>query len=243
MKTIFYILVFLNVSIALGQQHQNGNMYLLYDIPSRKYFNIDQEIIPKTIAPGTFWALTFGFNEMTEGGYIGIQTDYSNSNKGNFIFSIWNAVDAVKGCQESFIVDFAGEGTGKSCRLSIPLSESHNYKLRIWQLEADHLGTYFGAWITDQTIGKEYYLGKIKTGKPCTLSSRVSNFVEYYGEKRPCNNVPLSHALFYPVKFNCDDNLDTCNFISLPTRYTYADCVNGQCILNDSYSNVTFGGE
>jgi hypothetical protein len=78
MKFILYILGFLNTSIALGQQHQNGNIYLLYDIPSNKHYNIDQEIIPKTIAPGTFWALTFGFNEIIEGGYIGIQTDYRN---------------------------------------------------------------------------------------------------------------------------------------------------------------------
>jgi len=243
MKFILYILGFLNTSIVLGQQHQNGNMYLLYDLPSNKNYNIDQEIIPKTIAPGTFWALTFGFNEIIEGGYIGIQTDYSSANKGFFIFSIWNAVSAEKGAKESFIVDFGGEGVGKSCRISIPLIESHIYRLRVWQLDSDITGTYYGAWILDKSINKEYYLGKIKTNKQSTLSNRVSNFVEYYGEKKPCNKVPFSRALFYPIKFDCDDNRGVCKYIFMPNRYTYADCVNGKCILNDSYSNVSFGGE
>lgn len=234
---------FLNTSIVLGQQHQNGNMYLLYDVTSNKHYNIDQEIIPKTIAPGTFWALTFGFNEINEGGYIGIQTDYSSVNKGLFIFSIWNAVGAEKGDKESFIEDFGGEGVGKSCRISIPLIVSHIYRLRVWQLDSDITGTYYGAWILDKSINKEYYLGKIKTNEQSTLSNRVSNFVEYYGEKKPCNKVPFSRALFYPIKFDCDDNSGVCKYIFMSNRYTYADCVNGKCILNDIYSNVSFGGE
>jgi hypothetical protein len=243
MKFILYLLGFLNTSIALGQQHQNGNMYLLYDIPGDKHYSIDQEIIPKTIAPGTYWALTFGFNEITEGGYIGIQTDYSSVNQGLFIFSIWNAVKAVKGDKESYTVDFGGEGAGKSCRISIPLIESHIYRLRVWQLESDVSGTYYGAWIFDKSINKEYYLGKIKTNKQTTLSSGVSNFVEYYGEKKPCNRVPYSRALFYPIKFDFDDNKEVSKYSFLPKNYTYATCVNGKCILYESYSNVTFGGE
>ena len=243
MEFILYIVGFLNTSIVLGQQHQNGNMYLLYDVPSNKHYNIDQEIIPKTIAPGTFWALTFGFNEINEGGYIGIQTDYSSVNKGLFIFSIWNAVGAEKGDKESFIEDFGGEGVGKSCRISIPLIVSHIYRLRVWQLDSGITGTYYGAWILDNSINKEYYLGKIKTNEQSTLSNRVSNFVEYYGEKKPCNKVPFSRALFYPIKFDCDDNSGVCKYIFMSNRYTYADCVNGKCILNDSYSNVSFGGE
>ena len=243
MKFILLTFGFLNALIGMGQQHQNGNMYLLYDILSNKHYNIDQEISPKTIAPGTFWALTFGFNEIIEGGYIGIQTEYGNVKKGLFIFSIWNAVNAVKGDNDSFVVDFVGEGVGKSCRISIPLIESHIYRLRVWQLDSDITGTYYGAWILDKSIGKEYFLGKIKTNKQATLSSSVSNFVEYYGEKKPCSKVPFSRALFYPIKFDCDDNRGMCKYIFIPNRYKYADCVNGKCILNDSYSSVSFGGE
>jgi hypothetical protein len=243
MKYILFFLGVFNASLAFSQQHQYGNMYLLYDALYEKHYSVDQEITPITIAPGTFWALTFRFNEITEGGYIGIQTDYSKVNKGLFIFSIWNAVDAVKGDEESILVDFGGEGVGKSCRISIPLIETHTYRLRVWQLESDRSGTYYGAWILDKSIGKEYYLGKIKTNKQSTLSESVSNFVEYYGEKKPCNKVPFSQALFYPIKFDCDDIEGKCKNIIKPHRYTYADCVNGNCILDENYSNVGFGGE
>jgi hypothetical protein len=243
MKFILYTLVFFRITCLYGQQHQNGNMYLFYDIPYNQYYNIDQEITPQQIAPSTFWALTFGFNELEEGGYIGIQTDYSNSKKGLFIFSIWNAIDAEKGDLESYIVDFGGEGEGKSCRISMPLVESHIYRLRVWQLESSGSGTYWGAWILDKTINKEYYLGKIKTNKQSTLSNYVSNFVEYYGEKKPCNKVPFSQALFHSIKFNCDDNLGSCKNIYNPYKFIYSNCVLGKCILNSNHSNVSFGGE
>ena len=39
-------------------------MYLNYNISNGSYYNIDQEITPLKLANGTFWALTFGFNEL-----------------------------------------------------------------------------------------------------------------------------------------------------------------------------------
>jgi len=242
MKFIVLIVSLFIFNKVVGQQHQNGNMYLYYTVSNNNYQNIDQEITPQTIAPGTFWALTFGLNELSNGGYIGIQTDYSDAKKGMFIFSIWNAVEAVKGDKESFTVDFGGEGIGKSCRISIPLIESHTYRLRIWQLESSSLGTYFGAWILDKSIDKEYFLGKIKTNKESTLSNRVSNFVEYYGDKKPCNKVPFSQAIFHSIKFNCNDEVGQCESAHLPVNYSYDDCVNGNCVLNIKNTSVSFGG-
>ena len=242
MKFIVLIVGLFIFNKVVGQQHQNGNMYLYYTVSNNNYHNIDQEITPQTIAPGTFWALTFGLNELSNGGYIGIQTDYSDAKKGMFIFSIWNAVEAVKGDKESFTVDFGGEGIGKSCRISIPLIESHTYRLRIWQLESNSSGTYFGAWILDKSIDKEYFLGKIKTNKESTLSNRVSNFVEYYGDKKPCNKVPFSQAIFHSIKFNCNDDVGQCESAHLPVNYNYDDCVNGNCVLNIKNTSVSFGG-
>lgn len=243
MKFIVLIVGVFSFTRVAGQQHQNGNMYLFYNVSNNNYYNIDQEITPQTIAPGTFWALTFGFNELSNGGYIGIQTDYSDTKKGMFIFSIWNAIDAVKGDKESFTVDFGGEGIGKSCRISIPLIELHTYMLRIWQLEKNSSGTYFGAWIIDKSIDKEYFLGKIKTNKRSTLSNRVSNFVEYYGDKKPCNKVPYTQAIFHSIKFNCNDEVGQCQSVYLPFKYSYGDCVNGNCVLNINNTSVSFGGK
>ena len=162
MKSIIFLVGLFYFSSSVAQQHQNGNMYLLYDLAPGKYYNIDQEITPQKLGAGTFWALQFGFNEIQDGGYIGIQTNFGDTKNGLFIFSIWNATEAVEGSAGSYTTNFDGEGSGKSCRLSIPLIASHIYKLRIWQLESNSSGTFWGAWITDKSIDKEYYLGKIK---------------------------------------------------------------------------------
>ena len=243
MKIFILFASVVSLSFTQAQQHQNGNMYLLYNNPPGKFYNIDQEITPEKLAPGTFWALTLGFNEQKEGAYIGVQTDYSDSNKGMFIFSIWNAIDVEKGDMESFTVDFGGEGEGKSCRLSIPLIPSHTYRLRIWQLETNSTGTFWGAWILDKSIGKEYYLGKIKTALQTTLSSRASNFVEYYGAIKPCNYVPHSKARFNSIKFNCNSDNGTCEKTYHPINYRFGECVGGFCTLDNNHSNVSFGNE
>jgi hypothetical protein len=243
MRFYFFVIGLFYLSNTLAQQHQNGNMYLIYDIPYGKYYNIDQEITPQQLAEGTFWALTFGFNELNEGAYIGIQTDYSDVKKGMLIFSVWNAVDAIKGDSESFVVNFGGEGSGKSCRMSIPLIETHTYRVRIWQIESNNAGTFWGAWIFDKSIQKEYYLGKIKTTQQTTISNQVSNFVEYYGHIKPCNNVPFSSARFNSVKLNCNDILGNCESTYNPIKFKYAECVKGSCSLNSINSNVLFGGE
>jgi hypothetical protein len=237
---IVYIVVFPKSTIA--QQHQNGYMYLYYDAAVGNYFNIDQEITPLQLANGTYWALTFGFNEVKDGGYIGIQTGYNNSSEGLLIFSIWNATVAAKGDANSYVVDFDGEGVGKSCRISIPLNINHTYRLRIWQMESNSSGTYWGAWIKDKTIGKEYFLGKIKTDQQTTLSSDVSNFVEYYGGIKPCDQVPQSRAQFNSVQFNCDDPSSACEASFNPYTYIFSHCISGTCTLNDTNSLVIFGG-
>jgi triacylglycerol esterase/lipase EstA (alpha/beta hydrolase family) len=242
MKIKIFMLSIIFTSNIFAQQHQNGNMYLHYDISKGSFNNIDQEIVLSKLAFGTFWALTFGFNEQEEGGYIGIQTDYSSIDKGMFIFSIWNATDAKKGDDNSYVVDFGGEGVGKSCRISIPLVESHSYRLRIWQLETNTNGTFWGAWINDNTEGKEYFLGKIKTNNPTTLSNRISNFVEYYGDKKTCDNVPSSRVTFKTVKINCNDDAGSCAKQFNPINYTFDKCVKGNCTLNKNNSFVLFGG-
>ena len=242
MKINLFIVSVILSSNLLAQQHQNGNMYLHYNISNGSYYNIDQEITPLKLANGTFWALTFGFNEQKDGGYIGIQTDFSSVGKGLFIFSIWNAIDAKKGDDDSYISDFGGEGVGKSCRISIPLVESHSYKLRIWQLETTSNGTYWGAWIKDQTEGIEHYLGKIKTKNQTTLSNSVSNFVEYYGGQKACDDVPSSKVVFKSVKTNCNDDLGTCKALFNPINYSFGECVKGVCNLNKNNNLVIFGG-
>ena len=227
---------------TIAQQHQYGNMYLFYDAAEGNYYNIDQEITPLQLAKGTYWALTFGFNEIADGGYVGIQTGYNNANSGMLIFSIWNATVGSKGDANSNVVDFDGEGVGKSCRISIPIKINHTYRLRIWQMESNSSGTYWGAWIKDKTIGKEYFLGKIKTNQQTTLSSDVLNFVEYYGAIEPCDQVPKSRALFNAVQFNCDDPSSECKDAYKAYKYKFAECITGTCKLNDGYSDVIFGG-
>lgn len=242
MKSLCFLLLLAGFCNSFGQQHQYGNMYLHYTAQDGDFQNIEQEIKPLKLAKGTFWALTFGFNETNNGGYIGIQTDYNRVEQGLFIFSIWDAVDSRKGDEDSYLVDFGGEGEGKSCRISIPLQESHNYRLSIKKLESDRNGTFWGAWIIDVTLGETHYLGAIKTEIQTTLSGRVSNFVEYFADQQPCDKVPFSKAIFMGVKFNFNSSLGTFQREIFPYNYNYSLCVKGTCVLNAKESQVSFGG-
>jgi hypothetical protein len=69
MRIFFFLVGLFSLSSSVAQQHQNGNMYLFYNVPSSKYYNVEQEITTHKLAAGTFWALTFGFNELQNGGY------------------------------------------------------------------------------------------------------------------------------------------------------------------------------
>ncbi len=168
--------------------------------PGDGFVNIDQVIVVQVKAPTTFFAEQFGFTGTSSNGYIGLQTDggrLDGSIGETAIFSLWDATAAAPGpgarCQT-----FTGEGEGYSCRLAYPFVTGTPYQLRVWRLEADRSGQWWGGWVTDLSTNWQSYLGKIRVPhRSRPLIGGPLNFIEYFGPGvANCGRVPRSTAYF-----------------------------------------------
>lgn len=182
---------------ARAEQHQNANVYAYWDFSGRSgFWNVDQELRVPVKASASYWASNWAWTDASYGGYVGIQTDGNRadgSTGDTAIFSIWNANGGGPGCMR-----FSGEGTGMSCRLAYPIQTDRYYRLRIWRLDADDQGQWWGAWILDEATGVESFIGKLRAAGrgQHTLMAPPMNFSEYFGTKVSCDAVPVSWAIW-----------------------------------------------
>jgi hypothetical protein len=192
---------------ANAAQHQNAYYYSHWTFAgsSTGYWNVDQDVSVEQKAQSTYWAQLWNWKGSDYGGYVGLQT---NGNRGNdttgdtAIFSLWNA-SAANG---PHCGTFDGEGNGWSCRLAYPFAANRLYRYRVWRLNADSAGQWWGAWIQDTTTGKETYIGSIRVAKSWTLMTNVQNFVEYFGTQMTCTAVPKSRAVWTQPAANSQGN-------------------------------------
>lgn len=175
---------------ASAAQQQNANAYAYWSWTGSPFWNVDQYIRIDKSAPATFWAQNLTWRGRSDGAYLGIQTNGTFGRTG--IFSIWNA----NGAQGSHCLRFGGEGSGWSCRISFPFHTGRWYRLRIWRLQADAKGQWWGAWIYSPTTGKDHHIGNIRAPKAATQIGYAMNFTEYFGTAVPCNRVPSSWVFF-----------------------------------------------
>lgn len=191
----------------MGQQ-QDAFAYVYWGFgPGTPPFgqNIDQQVWIPGKGAKTFWALVWKWTaDRVHGGYIGLQTDaeYAEGQYGDTaIFSLWNAT-AAEG--PGWVEEFGGEGTGWQCRLAFPIRTDCFYRLRLWRLEADPDGQWWGAWIIEETSPgtlTHHYIGRCKVAADLTdvAADSIENFSEFWGDAvTECRDVPLSVAGFTP---------------------------------------------
>lgn len=184
-----------------GPQHQNANLYAFWTMSAGGAFaqNVDQKITIDQKAVATFFAMLWNWEGQNFGGYAGLQTNgvrFDGSRGDTAIFSLWNAVTSRgPGCGT-----FGGEGTGHSCRLAYPLVAGRTYRLRVWKLESDPWGQWWGAWVLDESTGIERHIGDIMGPWGSGAIMPPSNFSEYFGGDVGCDHVPLSIVRWHPPR-------------------------------------------
>lgn len=181
---------------AQAATHQNGYWYSHWKTSSSTpLWNLDQQVVVEKKGRSTYWALNWWWSGAGQGGYTGLQTDgyrFDGTTGETAIFSLWNA-NAATGPKCG---TFGGEGVGYSCRLPYSITEGRAYRLRVWKLDADAKGQWWGAWVQDTTTGKDTYIGKIRVaGVPTTIGTFI-NFVEYFGPAVACTAVPTSRVVW-----------------------------------------------
>lgn len=182
---------------AYAAQHQNANIYTHWNFSGASigYWNVDQQMRVEAKATATYWSLFWRWTTSSDGGYMGLQTNgsrFDGSTGETAIFSLWNATAASGPSCRSF----GGEGTGYSCRLAYTFSTNRFYRYRVWILNKDSVGQWWGAWIQDTTTGVDTYIGSIRVAATRTRITGVMNFVEYFGTAVACGSVPRSQALW-----------------------------------------------
>lgn len=130
-------------------------------------YMLDQHVRVNRKAPTTYWAMQWALEPdpagRDTGAYMGLQTggtrpDGSTGEIG--IFSMWTG-DAGRPAPGGVCGAFGHEGSGWSCRIPFTLVEGRWYRYRTWMLETDASGTWWGAWLRDETSGAERYVGSI----------------------------------------------------------------------------------
>ena len=183
---------------AEAAQHQNAYYYSHWNFAGATagYWNVDQQMKVEQKANASYWALVWKWSrDPQHGGYLGLQTDGNRSDGSvgdTAIFSLWNA-NAANG---PACGTFGGEGVGYSCRLAFPIKTDAYYRLRVWRLDADSHGQWWGAWIQDLNTGVDSYVGSIRVASLFTTMTAVENFAEYYGPAVACSSVPMSKVLW-----------------------------------------------
>lgn len=173
-------------------QHVGGADYASWRFqgPGDDLWAVDQVVWLDQKAVSTFWAMQFRFAGSDDAGYLGLQTDgsrFDGSEGDTVVFSLWNA-SATRGASCG---TFAGEGTGFSCRLALAVTPGVQYRLRVWRLEADDGGQWWGGWVSDGE--RDHHIGDIQVpAAGHEYLGEVLNFSEYFGPAVPCDRVPRS---------------------------------------------------
>lgn len=188
---------------ALADQQKWSSQYVhwSFDDAVEEVWNIDQQVwIPVPNTAG-YWPVQWGWNDLSDGGYMGLQQGHGSQ---NVRFSIWNATEA----SGSDCRTFGGEGIGYTCELPVQIDAGKFYRLRLWRTEAADDGQWWGAWLIEENAPGElveHHIGQIKAPVAAkTIDPQsISNFAEYFGPAVPaCEDVPLSIVGFTPPAVN-----------------------------------------
>ncbi|MFD8751653.1 DUF3472 domain-containing protein [Kitasatospora sp. NPDC059577] len=235
----------LNTVPAQAAQHQNANEYAFWNFNgARGFWNIDQQVQITQKANHSYWALLWDFTATPgHGGYTGLQTDgqrFDHTTGEMAIFSLWNANGQSGNCGS-----FAGEGTGLSCRIAYPIDPQVAYRYRVWRLNADAGGQWWGAWVENLKTGVDTPIGSLRVPIAQNQLGVPSNFSEYFGTAVPCNSVPQSVAYFTQPAANSQGG-GSYQYGSTFASSTRAGCTGGNVAVVDlgwtKAAKVTLGG-
>jgi hypothetical protein len=172
--------------------HLRGAHYVDWSYSAGNLWNLDQTVSFLLNPRNTYWSLHWGWTDVSQssGGYVGLQTDgnrFDDTIGDTAIFSLWDANGHRGSCGR-----FGGEGVGLSCRIPYPMrADNSGYRLRVWQMEADAEGQWWGAWVRNPN-GTEVHIGDLRVPATATHIAFANNFSEYFGPRVTCDKVPVA---------------------------------------------------
>jgi len=116
-----------------------------------------------------------------------------------------------------------------SCRMPFSIKTGVTYRLRVWRLEADSGGQWWGAWLFSGYSGYDYHIGDIRVpSSGHQVFGSVLNFNEYFGPVPGCDSVPVSSInLTQPAANSYGDAAQTYQYYSHYAGWGQLDCTGG----------------
>ena len=188
-------------SPAEAQQYQWGAVHRFWTMPELAW-NIDTYMWPAQVSNADFLTQQFWF-ENGKVAYMGLQQGGDDGHR-QARFSVWDATAARESTVTgSWCRDFGGEGVGKTCTIPYAFSTERWYRLRIWRMEEDSEGQWWGAWVIDDA-GEERHIGSIRAPRGNGLIQGTVSFNEYFGTAVgfPCGQLPPSAVYVYQPLLN-----------------------------------------
>jgi hypothetical protein len=178
------------------------------------YYNYDHSIKVLTDpGPNTsyFWSCSFWImNGQTA--YMGLQTDVLTPNgdigKGVNV-AMWGATNAQPG-PNAVVRDTTDGDAGRAIYMPYAWEAGTVYRLRVWQVNSDANGFWWGFWIKNGNTSVDTWIGSIYVPTRNFIASSSIAWTEYYAADKtaPCNSPvrrPESVEFLNP-SMNNDDN-------------------------------------
>ena len=214
--------------------------------PSRPgFWNIDQRVKLETLGHHSFWAVDWTWPDGSTFGYLGLQTDgnrFDGSVGPMAILSVWGTRDAAgPACRQ-----LPEAGGPYSCRLAFTVQTNRWYRLRLWRLPADAAGQWWGAWIMDESTGRDTFIGRVAVDPSRNLLGDAVSHTQYFGSATTCADVPRSVAVWTAPAGN--SNGDAVGTYAVSARFANGDApgchgrVEPRTALSSPGAAINIGG-
>jgi hypothetical protein len=179
------------------------------------YYNYDHSI--KVLKdPGSnasyFWSCQFWIIN-GEAAYMGLQTDVGTPGgdigKGVNV-AMWGATNAQPAPNAGIRANTDGS-PGRGLYMAYSWEEGTIYRMRVWQVNADSNGFWWGFWVKNESTGVDTWIGNIYVPLRNWIANSSVVWTEYYGPDNtaPCNSPvrkPESVEFLNPSMNNNDND-------------------------------------
>lgn len=227
--------------LSPGQIISDAAINIDWNLPLSPIVGIQQPVSINKTSSDRYYAMSWNWDNSTQGGYMGLQNDGTLPGKGKTkiaLFSVWNAVDSQgSNCQQ-----FTGEGTGLSCRMAYNFKAGHTYTYIVSRASTEP-GLWWTASILDISSKKTTVIGTLRAPDDSgadSIAPRLNNFSEFFGDTRPCDKVPTSDTTFRQpvVTGTMADSLGTFD----PTTQSIGACTGGSITQQGNDVRIQAGG-
>lgn len=225
--------------------HRHGTLDVAWQFGSSvAMWSVDQFVCVRQRAPATGWKLWLTFAGASGTSYVEVEANGPRQDGSQGDTARFQA-DHANAARGAFCPSEPSATEGYLCERTVTLEMDRCYRLRVWRLEADSDGQWWGAWIRDEETLVEEEIGGLRLDLASTEVTAVSNTARYRGPAMPCDAVPTSIADLSEPGANVQGE-QLYEFLGSLAATTLGTCIHGTATETDlgwaTAAHVVLGG-